>query len=181
MVDNIFLGLAALLAAHWLATTLPAVNRTAFRLVALAVALPFGFRFQSNAQSGTAGQVLAAVAFASVGTVLIGVLDAVLGWRVAPPILAQDIIASFATIALSHYAGSALAHSLAMRGDRRGAAEVAGRPLTVSAGGSAAPLVHFEQARIKTTAETVKALYDAVAPMAAGGAALWAAVGHILF
>jgi hypothetical protein len=30
MVDNIFLGLTALLAAHWLATTLPGGGRTIF-------------------------------------------------------------------------------------------------------------------------------------------------------
>jgi hypothetical protein len=41
-------------------------------------------------------------------------------------------------------------------------------------------LIHFEPARIKSTADTVKALYDAVAPLAAGAAALWAALGHFL-
>jgi hypothetical protein len=41
--------------------------------------------------------------------------------------------------------------------------------------------LHLEPARIKTTAETIKALYDALAPLAASVAALWAALGHILF
>jgi hypothetical protein len=41
--------------------------------------------------------------------------------------------------------------------------------------------MRLEPARIKTTAETVKALYDAAAPIAAAAAALWAAFGHTLF
>jgi hypothetical protein len=41
--------------------------------------------------------------------------------------------------------------------------------------------MHIEPARIKGTAEAVKALYDAAAPLAAGAAALWAAFGHMLF
>ena len=53
MVDNLLLGLAALLAAHWLATTLPESNRAVFRLVALVVALPFGFQFERNSRSGS--------------------------------------------------------------------------------------------------------------------------------
>jgi hypothetical protein len=72
MADNIFLGLAVLLAAHWLATTLPASGRIVFSLVALIVALPFGFRFERNSRSDTAGQVLVALAFGSLGTLAIG-------------------------------------------------------------------------------------------------------------
>lgn len=33
----------------------------------------------------------------------------------------------------------------------------------------------------KVTADALKVLYGAVTPLAAGGAALWAAFGHILF
>ena len=61
MADNIFLGLTALLTAHWLATTLPAHDRAIFRLVALAVALPFGYRFEVNARAGITGEVLDAL------------------------------------------------------------------------------------------------------------------------
>ena len=58
MADNLFLGLTAPLAAHWLATMLPHANRTVYRLAALAIAMPFGFRFASYA-TGTSGQVTA--------------------------------------------------------------------------------------------------------------------------
>jgi hypothetical protein len=170
MADNIFLGLMTLLAAHWLATTLPTSGREVFRLVALVVTLPFGFRFERNSGSGPSGQVLAAIAFGSVGTLAIGLLDIAVAGRGAPPPTAQDIIASVAAIALSHFAGSALAHSRRVRAEQvSGAASVAN------------PLLHLEPARIKGTAEAVKALYDAAAPLAAGAAALWAAFGHTLF
>jgi hypothetical protein len=75
MADNLFLGLAALLAAHWLATTLPHANRTVFRLAALVIAMPFGFRFESYAQTGTSGRVLAALALGGLGTLVVGILD----------------------------------------------------------------------------------------------------------
>jgi len=178
MADNIFLGLSVLLAAHWLATTLPVPNRTAFRLVALAVALPFGYRFQVNARTGTTGQVLAALAFGCVGTLSIGVLDAVLAGRA--PIKAEDIIASLASIALSHYAGSALAR---FRQTRRERLAAAGAPREVSseAADDSELLLHLEPAQIKTTAETLKAITDAATPLVAAMAALWAALGHLLF
>ncbi|HME25432.1 MAG TPA: zinc ribbon domain-containing protein [Acetobacteraceae bacterium] len=178
MADNIFLGLMTLLAAHWLATTLPTSERTVYRLVALAVALPFGFRFERNSRSGPSGQVLAALAFGSIGTLAIGLLDIAVAGRGAPPPTPQDIIASVAAIALSHFAGSALAHSRRMRAEQADRAAVD----AVSAGGNAAKsLLHIEPARIKGTAEAVKALYDAAAPLAAGAGALWAAFGHSLF
>ena len=41
--------------------------------------------------------------------------------------------------------------------------------------------MHIEPARIKSTAEVAEALYDVAAPMAAGAAALWAALGPLLF
>lgn len=173
MADNIFLGLTALLAAHWLATTLPASSQAIFRLVALAVAVPFGYRFERNSRSGTAAQVLAALAFGSLGTVMIGLLDIAIAGRVPPSLTARDIVESVTAIALSHYAGSALAHSRKNRAERA-AAEAAAVPMSGS-------LIHLEPARIKSTAEAVKALYDAAAPVAAGGAALWAAFGHVLF
>jgi hypothetical protein len=178
MADNIFLGLTALLAAHWLATTLPAGGRTVFRLVALVVALPFGFRFEHNSRSGTAGQVLAALVFGCLGTLAIEVLDIALAGHGAPPPTAPDIVASVAAIALSHYAGTALAYSRQIRTERAAAARIAA---SRASGSTTGPLVHIEPARIKNTAEAVKALYDAAAPLAAGAAALWAAFGHILF
>lgn len=173
MLDNVFLGLTALLAAHWLVTTIPASNRAAFRLVALVVALPFGFRFERNSRSGTTGQALAALAFGSIGTLAIGVLDLAVGGHAAPPVTAQDIVASVATVALSHYAGSAMAFS------RRRRADAARMP--ASSPNDPRARMHIQPAQVKSTAEAVKALYDAAAPIAAGAAALWAAFGHILF
>jgi hypothetical protein len=177
MADNLLLGLATLLAAHWLATTLPGSNRTLFRLVALIVALPFGFRFEYNARSGVTGQVVAALAFGCLGAVAIGILDIALTGHPPPSLTAQDIVASVAAIGLSHYTGSALAHARQQRAARAAidlnaaAASAAGKPRTH---------MHLEPARIKTTAEAVKALTDAVAPLATGAAALWAAFGHFL-
>jgi hypothetical protein len=178
MADNIFLGLMTLLAAHWLATTLPTSGREVFRLVALVVTLPFGFRFERHSGSGPSGQVLAAIAFGSVGTLAIGLLDIAMAGRGAAAPTPQDIIASVAAIALSHFAGSALAHSRRMRAERAGNAMT---PPASSPASMANPLLHLEPARIKGTAEAVKALYDAAAPLAAAAAALWAAFGHTLF
>ena len=173
MADNIFLGLTVLVAAHWLATTLPTSSRTWFRLVALVIVLPFGFRFERHARAGTSGQVLAALAFGSVGTLAIGVLDLVLAGHGGPTPTPQDVVASAATIALSHFAGSAWAHFRQVRDDPA--------PITTPAGGVASPLMRIQPAQIKGMAEAIKALYDAAAPLAAGAAALWAAFGHGLF
>ena len=181
MADNIFLGLTTLFAAHWLAMTLPAGSLALFQIAALVVALPFGYRFERNSRTGTAGQVIAALAFGSIGTLSIGMLDAAVGGRTASAATAQDIAASVATIALSHYAGSALAHLRQVRTDRRAAEDAAARLAAPSATDRAGSLMHIEPARIKGTAEVVKAVYDAAAPVAAGAAALWAALGHVLF
>lgn len=181
MADNIFLGLATLVAAHWLATTLPTGGRAAFRLVALVVALPFGFRFEHNSRSGPSGQVLAALAFGSIGTLAIGLLDmALAGHGMAPP-TAQDVVASVAAITLSHFAGSALAHSRRMRAERAVRAVAARGDASSTSMVATSSLLHIQPAQIKGTAETVKALYDATAPLVAAAAALWAAFGHMLF
>lgn len=173
MLDNIFLGVTALLAAHWLATTLPVANRAVFRLVALCVALPFGYRFERNARRGVAGQVVAALGFGSFGTLAIGVLDMAVAGHLPLSLTAQDVIESVTAISLSHFAGSALAQTRQARADRAAS-------LAPTAGMTQA-LMHLEPARIKSTAELVKTLYEAAAPIAAGGAALWAAFGHMLF
>jgi hypothetical protein len=158
-----------LVAAHWLATTLPAGGHTWFRLVALVVTLPFGFRFEHHSRTGTSGQVIAALAFGSTGTLAIGVLDLILVGHGGPPPTPEDVISSVATIALSHFACSAWAQFRRPRGD-----------LAVR-GGTAKPLARIQTAQIKGTAEAIKALYDAGAPIAASAAALWAEFGHVLF
>ncbi len=172
MADNIFLGMIALIAAHWLATTLPAGSRPLFRLVALIVALPFGFRFERQTSSGVSEQVIAAIAYGSAGTLALGLLDMALGDLTPHSLSASDIVATVATISLSHFAGSALAQA------RRGRADRAATAAAALGGGR---LPHLEAARIKSTAETVKAIYEAFAPIAAGAAAVWAAFNHILF
>ena len=172
MADNIFLGLVTLIAAHWLAGSLPADKRTVFGLVALVVALPFGYRFERNSRSDVAVQVIAALAYGCLGTMALGLLDMAAADLTPRSLSAPRIVASVAAIALSHFAGSALAHAQQSRADR--AASIA----------AAAPsdlLPHLGAAKIKTTAETVKALYEAIAPIAAGTAAVWAAFNHILF
>lgn len=180
MADNIFLGLATLLAAHWLVMTMPGGGRAGFRLVALVVALPFGIRFERNSRSGPTAQVLAALAFGSIGTLAIGLLDMAVAAHGVPPPTAQDVIASVAAIALSHFAGSALAHSRHMRAERAVRA-AAMQSDTLFGKGIGESLIHIQPAQIKGTADAVKALYEAAAPLAAGAAALWAAFGHLLF
>jgi hypothetical protein len=85
----------------------------------------------------------------------------------------RDIVESVAAISLSHFAGSALAQTQQARADR--AATLA------SADGVTNALMHLEPARLKSTAELIKSIYDAAAPVAAGGAAVRAAFGHMLF
>jgi hypothetical protein len=182
MLDNVFLGLVALLMAHWFATMLPGNSRVVFRFVGLIVALPFGVRFQRNLRGGTSVQVLAALAFGSFGTLLNGVLDIALAGHTPPLLAVHDIVASVAAIALSHYAGSALADMRLRRAEQAATEAAAARQAVSAIGGNAAgSLMHIEPARIKSTAEAVKALYYAAAPLAAGAAALWAAFGHTLF
>jgi hypothetical protein len=180
MADNIVLGLSALLAAHWFAATLPGGGRIGFRLVALVVALPFGIRFELNSRSGPTGQILAALAFGSIGTLAIGLLDMAVAAHGVPPPTSQDVIASVAAIALSHFAGSALAHSRHLRAERAVRA-AAMQSDTLFGKGIGESLIHIQPAQIKGTADAVKALYEAAAPLAAGAAALWAAFGHLLF
>jgi hypothetical protein len=95
---------------------------------------------------------------------------------------AQDIVASAAAISLSHYAGSALAEVRLRRAEQAATETTAARQAASPIGGSTTgSRMHIEPARIKSTADTIKALYDAAAPLAAGAAALWAAFGHTLF
>lgn len=172
VADNIFLGMVTLIAAHWLATTLPAGGRAMFRLVALIVALPFGYRFERYTSSGASEQVIAALGYGSFGTLALGLLDMALGNLTPRSLSPPDIIATVAAISLSHFAGSALAQA------RRGRAERAASEAAAHSGGR---LPHLEAAQLKSTAETVKAVYEAAAPIAAGGAAIWAAFNRIIF
>jgi hypothetical protein len=172
MIDNIFLGLVALIVAHWLTTSLPAANRTIFGLVALVIALPFGYRFERNSKSDVAVQVIAALAYGSLGTMALGLLDMAVAGLAPRSLSASNIVASVAAIALSHFAGSALAQAQQRRAERAA---------SIAAARASDLLPHLEAAQIKTTAETVKALYEAAAPIAAGTAAVWAAFNHILF
>lgn len=172
MVDNVFLGMVVLVAAHWLVTTLPVGSRPLFRLVALIVALPFGYRFERYTRSGVREQVIAALAYGSVGTLAVGLLDMALGDLTPYSLNASDIVATVAAISLSHFAGSALAQA------RRGRAD---RAASAAAARSSGLLPHLQAAQIKSTADTVKSVYEALTPVAAGGAAVWAAFNHISF
>ena len=172
IAENVFLGMVVLVAAHWLATTLPVGSRQLFRLVALIVALPFGYRFEHHTRSGVSEQVMAALAYGSVGTLAVGLLDMALGDLTPHSLSAPDIVATVAAISLSHFAGSALAQARRGREDRAASA--------AAARGSGL-LPHLQAAQIKSTADTVKAVYEALTPVAAGGAAVWAAFNHISF
>ena len=183
MADNLFLGLTALLAAHWLATTLPHANRTVYRLAALAIAMPFGFRFESYAQTGISGRVLAALALGGLGTFVVGILDMALAGGLPAGLGMQDVIASVAAIALSHLAGSFFASFRRNRAERRAPDPAAERdshtPLGFTA--AAAAIRRVKSDRIAKEATTVKAVTDAAAALTATGAAFWAAFGHLLF
>ena len=182
MADNLFLGLVTLLATHWLVTTLPLADRGAYRLAALAVALPFGFRFEAYARSTASGQVLAALAFGGLGTLVVGMLDVALAGGMPPNIDVQYIAASVAAIALSHLAGSFLARARRPRAERKAAeaaaAQAADAPLDFTA--SVAAIRQVKPDTITSRATAVKAFTDAAAALAAAVAALWAAFGHIL-
>jgi hypothetical protein len=183
MVDNLFLGLAALLAAHWLATTLPHSNRTIFRLAALAIAMPFGFRFEAYARTGTSGRVLAALALGGLGTLVVGVLDIALAGGMPAAIGVQDITASVAVITLSHLAGSFFASFRRNRAERQSmetaAAQDYATPLNLTS--AVAAIRHVKPDRLVSEAAAVKAVTDAAAALTATAAAFWAAFGHLLF
>jgi hypothetical protein len=170
MAENVFLGMVVLVAAHWLATTLPIGSRPLFRLVALVVALPFGYRFELGTSSSVSEQVIAALAYGGVGTLALGLLDMALGHLTPESLSAPDIIATVAAISLSHFAGTGLAQA------RRGRAD---RAASAAAARSSGLLPHLQAAQIKSTADTVKAVYEALTPVAAGCAAVWAAFNHI--
>jgi len=172
MAENIFLGMVVLVAAHWLATSLPVGSRPLFRLVALVVALPFGYRFERYSRSRVSEQVIAALGYGSVGALALGLLDMALGELTPHSLSAPDIVATVVAISLSHFAGSALAQARRARADRAANA---------AAAGSTGLLPHLQAAQIKSTADTVKAVYEALTPVAAGGAAVWAAFNHISF
>ena len=84
MAENVFLGMLVLVAAHWLVTTLPVGRRPLFRLVALVVALPFGYRFERYTISSVSEQVIAALGYGCVGSLALGLLDMALG-NLTPP------------------------------------------------------------------------------------------------
>jgi hypothetical protein len=180
MADNLFLGLAALLAAHWLATTLPDANRTVFRLAALAIAMPFGFRFEANARTGTSGRVLAALALGGLGTLVVGILDMALAGGVPAGLGVQDIVASVAVIALSHLAGSFFASFRRNRAERHAPEEATAQDRPTPLGFTVAAIRRIKSDRIAREATTVKAVTDAAAALTATGAAFWAAFGHLL-
>ncbi len=117
-------------------------------------------------------EVIAALAFGSLGTVAIGLLDMAAADLSPRSLSAPNVVASVAAIALSHFAGSGLAQAQQSRADRAA---------SIAAARAGDLLPHLEVAQIKTTAETVKALYEAAAPIAADIAAVWAAFNHILF
>jgi hypothetical protein len=183
MVDNLFLGLTALLAAHRLATTLPHANRTDFRVAALTIAMPFGFCFEAYARTGTSGQVVVALSLGSLGTPAVGILDITLAGGMPASIGVQDIAASVAVIMLSHLAGSFFASF------RRGHAEPDGTEIAAAQGSNAplklaaavAAIRRVKPDRITSQAAAVKAVTDAAAALTATTATFWAAFGHLLF
>ena len=125
MVDNLLLGLAALLAAHWLATTLPESNRAVF------VLSPSSSRYRSVSNSSA---IREAVWLADPRCVSLcehrnsgrWPADIALAMGAPQTVNPRDVVASVATIALSHFAGSALAFCRRCRAERAASANSAG-------------------------------------------------------
>ncbi len=181
MADNLFLGLTALLAAHWLVTTLPGTHRAVYRLAALAVAMPFGFRFQAYAHGSLSEQVLSALAFGGLGTFVVGILDIALAGGVLAGVSMHDLAASVAAIALSHLAGSFWADVRRKRIEQ--AASPAQPPEAAAVASLAIAMTAIRQVKpdkIQSNAAAVKAVTDAAAAIIASAAAVWAAFSHIL-
>jgi hypothetical protein len=126
MADNVFLGMVVLIAAHWLATTLPVDSRPLFLLVALVVALPFGYRFERHTGSDVSEQVIAALAYGCLGTLALGLLDMALGVLTAHSPSGSDTVAAVAAISLSHFVGTALAQGRRGRADQAASATACG-------------------------------------------------------
>jgi hypothetical protein len=178
MLDNLFLGLAALLAAHWLASTVPHEQQAVYRLVALGVALPFGFRYESYARAGTSAQVAAALFFGVLGALLITALDAFMAGSAANVLAltrGRDVAETITAIGLSHLTGSWLAWWL-RREERRKAAIA--RCRAISAG--LAVLLQVDPKKLKGQITVIHELVDTSAPIAAAAASAWAAFGRLL-
>jgi hypothetical protein len=182
MFDNLFLGLAALLAAHWLASTVPHSQQALYRLVALAVALPFGFRYEIYARAATIAQVGAAVVFGVLGGLLVAALDVAISGAPAEAlarIQATDVVETIAVIGLSHLTGSWLAWWGRREERREATAAFAARRRAVGTG--FAMLMRAEPEMIKSRIDALHKVLDLSAPAAAGAATLWAAFGRLLF
>jgi len=177
VADNLFLGLSAILAVHWLALTLPSGHPGLYRLAGLVVALPFGFRFEFYSESGIAMRVLAALAFGVLATACVVVLDVLLanyGTSAATPD-GRYALASVMAISLSHLTGSTSAAWWRRYTNRKRAAaeaRAAGALLTLSH--SASPQ------ELKARFEAVRAIVDAAPPITAAAAMAWAAIARLL-
>jgi hypothetical protein len=185
MLDNLFLGLATLLATHWLASSVPHGQQAVYRLVALAVAMPFGFRYEVHARAGASTQVAAAVVFGLLGEFLILALDAAIsgeGTARLASIHSPAVVEEIVTISLSHLTGSWIAR-WARRGEIRkseaAAAREAHRRSMLSAGLAIA--LRAEPEKIRTQLDAIKGILEAGAPVAAAAATAWSAFGHLLF
>jgi hypothetical protein len=177
MVDNLFLGLSAILVVHWLASTLPSGHQSIYRLAGLIVAFPFGFRFEFYSQSRAAVQVLAALAFGVLATACIGTLDYLLGTNTAgaATLDAHHALASLMAIGLSHLTGSATARWWRRRSDRAA---------VTTNGGSAAVLLtvplHGDPQAVKARFDALRAIMDAGPPVTAAAVTAWAAITRLL-
>jgi hypothetical protein len=183
MFDNLFLGLAALLVVHWLASTVPHGQKAVYRLVALCVALPFGFRYEIYARASTSAQVVAALFYGVLGALLIITLDAAISGEPANTLALIDgrgLVETVAVIGLSHLTGSWLAW-WARREERREAAAAAGLARRRAVSAALAMLLRAEPEKLKHRIDALNGIMEASAPVAAAAATAWAGFGRLLF
>lgn len=181
MVDNLFLGLAALLAAHWLASTVPEGQQALSRLVALCVALPFGFRYEVYARAGASAQIVAALFYGVLGALLIVAVDAAISGgfaQIGGQLHGRELVASVAAIGLSHLTGSCIAW-WSRRDERRAGAAASASRKAVSA--ALLMLLRTEPEKLKGRIDALHGLIESGAPVAAAAATAWAAFGRLLF
>src|SRR3954469_1709596 len=177
MADNLFLGLSAMLAIHWLASTLPSGPLGLYRLAGLVVALPFGFRFEFYSESGIAMRVLAALAFGVLATACVVALDVLLGTNDASARTPDKhyALASVMAISLSHLTGSTSAawwQRCAIRKEAAADARTTGALLTASHPTS--------PQEMKARFDALRAIVDAAPPVTAAAATTWAAIIRLL-
>jgi hypothetical protein len=166
-----------------LASSLPHAQQTLYRLVALVVAMPFGFRYEVHARASASTQVAAAVIYGILGEFLISALDAAISGQSPASFVGMRstvVVEEIATISLSHLTGSWIAWWARRRERRDSEAAIEAHRGAVLAAGLAIVL-RAEPEKIRNQLDAIKGILESGAPVAAAAATVWSAFGHLLF